>query len=101
MIKHLIDYFERHGRDVRAHARGFDRVNGMANAGCEHFSWPRIVSIDLDDVTQQHKSILANVIKPAEERTDERSPGFCRKNCLSGGEAKRHVDFDTFIRQGV
>src|SRR5690349_17522726 len=36
VIEHLVDHFERHRRDVGAHARGFDHVNRMAQTRGEN-----------------------------------------------------------------
>src|SRR5262249_38811433 len=50
MLEQLLEDFVRHGRDVCAHARGFDYVNRMAQAGGQHLGLPTVVVINLDDV---------------------------------------------------
>src|SRR6185437_1052901 len=101
VIEHLIDYLEGNGGNVGAHARSFDHVDRMTHAGCKHFCFPIVVSVDLNNVLQQQQAILADIIKPAQERTDERSSGFCRQNRLGGREAKRDVDLYSLVRQLV
>src|SRR4030095_15314640 len=72
MIEKLIDYLERHRRDVCAHARSFDHVNRMAQTRSKHLRLPTIVLIDLDDVLQQDETVLTDIVQPAEKRADER-----------------------------
>src|SRR6185503_3321191 len=96
VIKHLVNDLERHGGDVSTHACSFNGMNRVANTCCQHLCLPTVVAIDLNDVTQQQQPILANIIQPPEEGTNERGSGLRREDCLRCGKAKRNVDFDPF-----
>ena len=70
MVEHLIDYLERHGRDVGAHPRRLYGVNRMTNAGGQNFGGPGLITIYLDDVAQQHQTILTDIVEPPDKRAD-------------------------------
>src|ERR1044072_6228302 len=97
MVEELFDYLERHGGNVGAHACGFDHMYGMADARCQDFRFPFVVSVDVDDVLQQQQAVFADVVEPAKKGTNERRTGLGGHDRLRGREAKRHVYFDAFV----
>src|SRR6266446_5990148 len=98
MIEHLIDYLERHSRDVCAHTGGFDRMNRVTNTRGENLSRPGVVCVNLNDVTQQHEAVFTNIIEPAEKRTDKRGTRLRRQDSLGRRKAKCHINLDAFAR---
>src|ERR1051326_7845911 len=53
MFEQLLEYFERHGGDIGAHARGFNDVNWMTQTRGQHLSFPFVVIVNLDNLLEQ------------------------------------------------
>jgi pyruvate kinase len=96
VLDELLHHFEGHRGHIRADARSFDDVNGMANAGREHFRLPVVVVVDFDDLGEEFKAVLPDVIKPADKGADVSGARFSGEDRLRGGEAERDVNLDTF-----
>src|SRR6185369_11817525 len=97
MVEELIDYLKGDGCDVGTQTSRFDHVNRMTHARREHLSLPGVVAIDLDDVLQEDKPILADVVETADEGTDERRPRFGSDDRLCRREAERDVHANALI----
>ena len=96
MVEHLIDDGRRTRRNVGPHARRFDDVNGMAAAGDEDLGGEVVVVVDVDDLANQLHAVGRDIVKPADERADERGAGLGRKQRLRRRKHQRHVHPDAF-----
>ena len=81
-----------HGDDVGAHARRFDDVNRVADAGDEHLGRELEVVEDVDDLADQVHAGRADVVEPADERADVGRAGLRGEPRLRRREDQRHVD---------
>src|SRR4051794_14824098 len=99
MLDELLDDFERDGRHVRAHPRGFDDMNRMTYAGGQDFRAPIVVVVNLHDLREHLKAVLTYVIKPPDKGADVGRSGFGSQNGLRRGEAERDVDLRALFGQ--
>ena len=65
MVDELPHHFERHRRHICAGTRRFNHVNGMANAGREHLSFPIVVVVDFDNIGDEVQTVLPDIIESA------------------------------------
>src|SRR5947209_7572342 len=96
MLEELLQHFEGHRGDIRAHTRRFDDVNGTTNARREHFRFPFVVTIDFNYVGEQFETVLPRVVEATEEGADVGRARFGCEYGLRCGEAERDVDTDAF-----
>jgi hypothetical protein len=82
------------GHDVGAHARGVDDLLGVAQRGHDHLGLEIVVPVDLQDVPDELRRVVAGFLLPADERRDEQRAVLRRRQRLRRREHQRDVGAD-------
>ena len=87
------------GHDIGAHHGGIDNVLGAAYRGDQNLGVKIIIGVDAADFLDQAHAVLANVVKPSNERRYEAGAGLGRQKRLSSGKTQGDIDHCAFIAQ--
>src|SRR5260370_27539693 len=72
-------------------------MDGVTEARGQDFSLPTIVVIDLDNFFEQTQAVITDVVQPTKKGTNEGRSRFRRADRLRRRDAKRHVNFVSFL----
>src|SRR5713226_6038563 len=99
VIEEHIQNFERHRSNLRSRHRCLDHVCGRPQRSRQNLRLEAVILVDGRESANQIHPGPADVINPADERTDDVGPGFGRKQCLTRGETQRHIDAQAFFAE--
>ncbi len=100
MIVERSDDGGRHGRHMGADFRRLDDMADAADRSDQNFGTESGMRfVDFANLGNQVHADLADIVEAPDEGRNEGGSGLGRQDCLTGGEAQRHVDRDAVAGQ--
>src|SRR5437667_969799 len=99
VIEEHVQNFERHRSNLRSRHRRLDHVCGRPQRSRQNLRLKTVIFVDGRESANQIHPSPADIINPADKRTDDISPGFGRKQRLARRETQRHVDAQAFFAE--